>query len=83
MLPQTYEFQSDAIREAIAKGRTQGREEGSAAALAVAVLEVLEARGLGVGDEQRRRVLDCKDGDTLARWLRRAATAASTGELFA
>ncbi|HVV52343.1 MAG TPA: hypothetical protein VHO06_21930 [Polyangia bacterium] len=74
MLPHGYEFQTDAIREAIAKGRT----EGSAAA----VLEVLEARGLPVSDEQRRRVRDCKDLDVLARWHRRAVTVASAGAIF-
>ena len=90
MLPRGYEFQTESIRDAIAKGRSQGRaegreegrEEGQAAARAVTVLEVLDARGLPITDEQRRRIQECKDIDTLARWLRRAVTVASTEEIF-
>ena len=48
-----------------------------------AVLEVLEARGLSVTEEQKARIVACKDLDLLRRWLRRAATAASTDEVFA
>lgn len=75
MLPHGYEFQTDSIREAIAKGRNEGR--------ALAVVEVLDARGLRLSDEQRQRVLDCEDVETLARWLRRAATISRAADLFA
>jgi hypothetical protein len=74
MLPHGYQFQTEALREAIAKGRSEGR--------ALAVLEVLDARGLRPSDQQRQRVLDCNDVETLARWLRRAATVARAADLF-
>jgi hypothetical protein len=78
MLPQGYQFQNSALREALARGRA----EGSAEARAIAVLDVLDARGLRVTDEQRQRVLHCADADTLTGWLRRAATAASVSDIF-
>jgi len=74
MLPHGYEFQTEALREAIAKGRADGR--------ARAVLEVLDARGLAVSAQQRQQVLDCKDVDALGRWLRRAVTVRQAADLF-
>jgi hypothetical protein len=47
------------------------------------ILTVLETRGVLVDSEQRERIRACTDLDTLQRWLRKAATAASTDELFA
>jgi hypothetical protein len=47
-----------------------------------AVLAVLEARGLAVSDSQRERIVGSADLETLAHWLRRAATVASTDALF-
>jgi hypothetical protein len=46
------------------------------------VLEFLEARGLSVTAAQRERILGTKDLETLARWIRRAATVASADALF-
>jgi hypothetical protein len=47
------------------------------------VLEVLEARGIPVGDDQRATVLACSDRAVLHRWLIRAATVGSADDLFA
>jgi hypothetical protein len=52
-----------------------------AAAVAGAILEVLAARGIVVSAAQRQEILRCHDRDRLARWLRRAAVAASAGEI--
>ena len=57
---------------------TKSRVETAAAA----VLAVLTARELPVGDDVRRRVEDCSDLDTLGRWLVNAATAASAEDVF-
>jgi Uma2 family endonuclease len=46
------------------------REEGRANAL----LAVLSARGLEVSDDERARILACRDGAVLDAWIRRAAT---------
>lgn len=46
-----------------------------------AVVTVLESRGFDLSDDVRRRLLGCRDPETLERWLRRAATAASADEL--
>lgn len=60
----------------------QGRSEGRAAEKAADVLAVLDARGLTVTDAQRERILGCADLETLAGWLRRAATVSATDALF-
>lgn len=49
---------------------------------AEAVLEILRLRGLSVTEEQRERILGCKDLAVLGRWLARAVTAAATDEVF-
>ena len=55
----------------IAEGKAAGVAEGKAAAL----LQVMALRGLVVGDEDRARVLACKDVAKLDRWLARAVAA--------
>ncbi len=88
---QNYEVRSEYLRklkaeglaEGRAEGRTEGRAEGRAEGLGRALLEVLDARGLSVTDEQREMVTRCAEVDTLLAWLDRAATATDTDELFA
>jgi predicted transposase YdaD len=66
-----------------AKGLAEGKAEGKTEAKAQAVLSVLEARELSVSATQRAKVLGCTDLDRLEGWLRKAATAKATAELFA
>ena len=86
MLPQGYEFQSETVRKSIEKGVEKGIEKGiekgSIAAKAADVLAILEARGLPVSDDQRKRILACADLETLDRWIRRAATIAAADAVF-
>jgi hypothetical protein len=69
------EYQSDFVRKYVFQGRAEGRAES--------VLAVLEARGIDVDERSRTRISACTDFDQLGIWLRRAAVATSTGELFA
>ena len=62
-------------------GREAGRAEGKAEGKAEGVLAVLEARGLAVPDDVRRRVLGCVDVAKLDAWIRRAAVVSSAAEL--
>ncbi len=57
--------------------------EGELETLRSAVLDVLEARGLPVGDEVRAAAAACRDAAVLRRWLRKAATLTSAAELLA
>ena len=43
---------------------------------------VLEARGLAFSEAQKERVESCNYGMQVRRWIRRAATASSTDDLF-
>ena len=56
--------------------------KGEAAGKAAAILAVLGARGVPVSDEARAHIEVCGDVATLDRWIARAATAPSTGEVF-
>jgi Uma2 family endonuclease len=56
--------------------------EQQATTLSAAVIDVLEARGIGLTGTQRERILGCTEPGTLGRWLRRAATVATTDALF-
>jgi hypothetical protein len=49
----------------------------------MAVLAVLEARGLVPTEQQRERVLACADLEQLNTWVRKAVTLVDVEELFA
>ena len=57
------------------------RDEGRVAGKAEAVLSVLEARGIAVNEDDRKRILSCSNLPILDRWLRRATTAVSVAEV--
>lgn len=60
-----YEWKSDFAKAHRAEGRAEGEAE--------AVLLVLDARGIAVPNDIRKRVVDCTDIDRLKRWVQRAA----------
>ncbi|MGH3614289.1 MAG: hypothetical protein ACRDRK_17210 [Pseudonocardia sp.] len=79
MTTRTYEYQSDFVRRYVFQGRAEGRAEGKA----VAVLTILDARGIDVPEDARTRITGCFDLDQLDTWVRRAVTANSIHDLFA
>lgn len=60
----------------------KGLAEGRAAEKAADVIAVLDARALAVTDAQREHILGCDELAQLDRWLRRAATVATSDALF-
>jgi Uma2 family endonuclease len=58
------------------------RNRGNAAGKAEAVLAILEARGIPVAAADRARILATTDVERLNAWIARAATSASTAEVF-
>jgi hypothetical protein len=78
MVSETYEFQSNFSRRKLADAAGE-----AATARAEDVLTVLEERGLPVSGEERERITGSADSGELARWLRRAVTAAKASDLFA
>ncbi len=81
-----YEYQSEFARKYVAQGREEGREEGRQEGRQEgemgALFEVLDARGLDVDDESRRRILACTELAQLKLWLRRAVAVKSVQALF-
>ena len=71
----TYEYQSDFVRRYVFQGRAEGQAE--------ALLDFLDARGIAVPDDVRRRIAECTDSDQLHIWIRRAATVEKIDDLFA
>jgi ribosomal protein L13E len=69
-------------REHFGRGKAEGLAEGKAAGEAEAVLLVLQARGLDITADDRRRITGCADLAQLKTWVARAATVQSTSELF-
>ncbi|WP_234023675.1 hypothetical protein [Sorangium cellulosum] len=65
------------------RGRLEGKVEGKAEGKQEALLAFLTARGLSPTDQQRAQIAACTSGADLDRWIARAATAASTSEVFA
>jgi hypothetical protein len=72
---QGYEYQSEFARRHQAAGKAAGEAE--------AIVRFLAARGLTVTNEQRERIFACTDLAKLTTWVDKAATVASTDELFA
>jgi len=68
------------------QGREQGREQGLAQgrlqARAEAVLRILAARGVLVGDEAQQHILACTDMATLDRWFDRALNATTLSDVL-
>ena len=81
-IPAGYQFQSELAQKHQELGRVEGRAEGRVEGRAESVLAVLEARGLTVNDEQRKRIEGTTDLQALDRLIRTAATVKSTDELF-
>jgi hypothetical protein len=69
-----YEYQSDFAKKYVAQGRT--------AEAARNLLTVLGVRGITVSDVARERILAQGDPERLERWLEKAVTAASLGEVL-
>ncbi|WP_224247477.1 RpnC/YadD family protein [Hyalangium gracile] len=82
----TYQYQSEFARKYVAQGLQEGllkgREEGRHEGEQVALLEVLDARGIEVDDASRAQILACTEQEQLKLWLRKAVTAESVQDLF-
>jgi len=72
----------EAEAEGLARGKAEGVQEGLARGKAEALLAVLVARGVAIGDAERQRILGERDPVQLDRWLARAATCTEAAELF-
>jgi hypothetical protein len=73
-----YDYQSDFAKKYVAQGEAHGRAEEAARNL----LTVLRVRGITVPDVARERILAQKDPERLERWIEKAVTAASLGEVI-
>ena len=70
-----HRYQSDFARRYFAEGGAMGEAKGKAEGKALAVLAVLQARGVDVGVVDRDQIIGCEDHDLLDSWVLRAATA--------
>jgi predicted transposase YdaD len=74
------------VQKGLVKGREEGREEGLQEGLirgrTEAILRILTARSMLVGDEARQRILSCRDMATLDRWFDRALNATTLSDVL-
>ncbi|HSF39554.1 MAG TPA: hypothetical protein VLT87_07150 [Thermoanaerobaculia bacterium] len=77
-----YEYQSDFAKKYVAQGRAEGRAEGRVEGEALALLTVLQARGIAVPEAARERILAQTDPERLKRWLEKAAVANSVAAVL-
>jgi hypothetical protein len=59
------------------EGRTEGLRDGKVDAL----LTIMRARGVAIPAELEQQIRGCVDGELLAKWLVRAATATKVSDL--
>jgi predicted transposase YdaD len=91
MAKQAFAYQSELRTEWMDEGRVQGRTEGiregrmegRTEGEAIALIRVMQARGVELSEQARARIRGCRDQAQLLEWLDRAATAASEAELLA
>ncbi|WP_234332262.1 glycosyltransferase family 2 protein [Streptomyces sp. NRRL F-5650] len=67
------------VEESWLDGRAKGQAEGKAED----ILHILEARGIGIPDSVRERVVGCTDLGVLGTWLDRSLSVTRAEELFA
>ncbi|MEO7328613.1 MAG: Uma2 family endonuclease [Minicystis sp.] len=82
----TVRDQEARLEEAETRAAQAASRTGLALALAglrTGIFAALGTPGLATTEEQRARVASCEDPEALQRWLLRALTAASAGEVFA
>ena len=73
----------DAVRgESKAEGKAEGKVEGKAEGKAESILAVFEARGIEMSEDERDRILSCRDLPTLEDWLRRSLSVTSAAEIL-
>ena len=79
---QRYQPKSRLIRSFIERGRVEGREEGRVEGARAAIRTLLDARGISLRPADETRLSNCSDGALLGRWVARAATAATSADVF-
>lgn len=78
MKQETYPYQSKLLADREARGEAKGRMEGKAETL----LELIEARGLPITENQRRQIESCKDPARLTAWVKRVLQAPSVADII-
>ena len=69
-------------KKGLAEGQAKGLAEGQAKGLVEAVLRILSARGVSVGEAIRQRIVGCTDVKTLEQWLDRALTVTNASDIM-
>lgn len=81
-LADTWPVHTEFAKEHFAKGLAEGEAKGLAEGEARSVLVALDARGIPVTAEARRRIMSCTDLEQLDVWLRRALKIRKIDKLF-
>ena len=71
------------LRKLEAEKKAEIAKKEEARKMAESLLTLLEARSIAVDNETREKILETEDPAQLKKWLVRAATIESTGDLFA
>ena len=81
-----YEYQDEFAKRYFAEGKAEGEAKGEAKGKAEgeakAIVTVLRARGIAVGEDAERRIFACTELARLDEWTRRAVSVASVEELL-
>jgi hypothetical protein len=82
MTSETWPVYSPFAKENFGRGKREGKREGRAEGHVDSIFAVFEARNLHVTDAERERIAGCTDLRQLKIWVRLAATAERTSDLF-
>jgi hypothetical protein len=77
------EGRQEGHQEGRQEGRQEGLQEGRVEGRALAILRVLEFRGIAVPEQVSSRILSCSDDERLDAWLNRALDVSHAEAIFA
>ncbi|GAA4246342.1 hypothetical protein GCM10022255_017190 [Dactylosporangium darangshiense] len=83
MTTTSHRYTSDFARRYFSQGEAAGEARGQARGEAMAVLAILDTRGIDVPDAVRDEIAGCTDLDQLGVWIRQAVTAETVQDLDA
>jgi hypothetical protein len=78
MQQETYPYQSKLLADREARGEARGKIEGKAEAL----LGFIEARGLTITENQRRKIESCQDPAKMQLWVKRSPSAPTVADII-
>ncbi|GAA0424682.1 hypothetical protein Acor_37130 [Acrocarpospora corrugata] len=82
MAAKTYPYQGAYTEGLLAQGKAEGKAEGAIEKEVAILLMMLDSRSIKLSEDQRQRIVTCKDEALLDSWVKKAIFANAADEIF-